>query len=224
LKLSSRVSLVCVTFLIRYKELISYIPSVGILVVLMLYVTAANLYPGGSEKFPDKAGFDWVHNYWCDLLPSLAINGDANPAEIFGISAMILLCGVVAVFFFLFADAYPFSKTWRLIIKVCGVASMFCGALIFTSLHNTMIGVASLLAIPPIIGVFKGLIKERSTLHLSMGILVFVLLAMCNITYYLGVLEGSLPLIQKVAMAVTLLWIVVISESIRRRHLSELKN
>jgi len=165
--------------------------------VLALYVKAASLYPGGSVRYPESKGFDWVHNFWCDLLPTMAINGEINLAKPYGIAAMVLLCAVV--------------------IKVLGVASMICGALIFTSLHNIMIGTASLLALLPIFGIFRGLIRSRSKLHLSLGLVVLILLGFCNVIYYFRFLIEWLPLIQKIALAATLLWLVVMSISIKNR-------
>jgi len=185
--------------------------------VLALYVKAASLYPGGSVRYPESKGFDWIHNFWCDLLPTMAINGEINLAKPYGIAAMVLLCAVVGVFFVLFADAYAVGKRWKVIIKVLGVASMICGALIFTSLHNIMIGTASLLALLPIFGIFRGLIRSRSKLHLSLGLVVLILLGFCNVIYYFRFLIEWLPLIQKIALAATLLWLVVMSISIKNR-------
>jgi len=129
---------------------------------------------------------------------------------------MVLLCIVTAVFFFLFADGYKFSRTWKLAIKICGTISMICGALLFTPLHNVLIGVASLFALVPIVGIFKGLITYGSRLHLGLGILVLVLLALCNVLYYLSWCIEWLPLVQKIALAVTLLWIYIMSRSLMK--------
>ena len=35
---------------------------------LVLYVVAAQYYPGGSQADQASRGFDWVHNYWCNLV------------------------------------------------------------------------------------------------------------------------------------------------------------
>jgi len=205
------------SFDIRISKFISSAPVYGILIVLALYIWAASLYPGGSVRHPEKQGFDWVHNFWCDLLTTTALNGELNSGRPYGIASMVLLCGVVAILFVLFADAYTISKRWKVIIKVCGVSSMICGALIFTSLHNIMIGISSLFALLPILGIFKGLIQSRSLLHLSLGFLVLVLLGLCNIIYYFRFLIEWLPLIQKVALGATLFWLVMMSIAMMKR-------
>ncbi len=187
------------------------IPSIGIVLFIILYCYATTRYPGGSAAYTDRVGFDWVHNYWCDLLTTIAINGEANAAKPYGIVSMVFLCGIVAVFFFQFADAFPFSKRWRLAIKICGALSMFFGALIFTPLHNSMIGISSLFAIVPIIGIFKGMISARSYKYIGLGLVCAVLLGLCNYFYYTQHFIEWLALFQKIALASVLLWIVVVN-------------
>ena len=194
------------------------IPSIGIVLFIILYCYATIRYPGGSVAYPDREGFDWAHNYWCDLLTSVAMNGEANAAKPYGIASMIFLCSVVAVFFFQFADAFPFSVRWRQAIKICGVLSMFFGALIFTPLHNSMIGISSLFAIVPIIGIFKGMISARSYKYIGLGLVCAVLLGLCNYFYYTQHFIEWLALFQKVALVAVLLWIVFVNVGIANKY------
>ncbi len=117
----------------------------------------------------------------------------------------------MAIFFFQFAEAFPFSKRWEWAIKFCGVVSMFFGALIFTPLHNGMIGISSLFALVPIVGIFKGMIAAKTHGYLGLGLLCAVLLGLCNYFYYTQHFIEWLALFQKIALAVVLLWIVVVN-------------
>jgi hypothetical protein len=49
-------------------------------------------YPGGSYADPHAHGFDFVHNFVCDLLASTAQDGAANPG------APCALAGMLAAF------------------------------------------------------------------------------------------------------------------------------
>ena len=169
------------------------------------------MYPGGSVAQPDAIGFDWVHNYWCDLLTTFSINGNENAAKPYAIASMIFLCGLVAIFFFQFAEAFPFSKKWEMAIKVCGAISMIFGALIFTPMHNSMIGIASLFALVPVIGIFKGMMTAKTYGYLALGLLCALMLGLCNYFYYSQHFIEWLALFQKIALAVVLLWIVVVN-------------
>ena len=79
-----------------------FLPIIGILIFVMLYLVAASLYPGGSSAFPEKDGFDWINSYWCNLTESYAINGKVNTARPYALSGVVILCISLTHFFFLF--------------------------------------------------------------------------------------------------------------------------
>lgn len=54
------------------------IPIAGILLFMVLYVIATFYYPGGSTLKPTHQGFDWINNYWCDLIARTAKNAGRN--------------------------------------------------------------------------------------------------------------------------------------------------
>ena len=97
-----------------------------------LYVFAASLYPGGSQANMNSVGFDWFNNYWCNLMNEKAMNGLENPARPIAITAMIILCASLLLFFIQFAKHYVKNRTWKMIIQILGTLSMISAALIFT--------------------------------------------------------------------------------------------
>ena len=54
---------------------ILFIPLLGMLLFVILYVIAAYHYPGGSYVNPSQSGFSFRYNYLCDLLDNFAIDG-----------------------------------------------------------------------------------------------------------------------------------------------------
>jgi len=63
------------------KDLLTLLPTFGILIFCGLFVYAASLYPGGSQADINSDGFNWVHNFWCNLMLENALNGRENPAR-----------------------------------------------------------------------------------------------------------------------------------------------
>jgi len=67
----------------------------------------------GSQADSNSIGYDWIHNYWCDLLSEKATNGQPNPARPFSITRMAVLCLSLAVFFAKFAEAFSKKKSGK---------------------------------------------------------------------------------------------------------------
>ncbi|MGB5430515.1 MAG: hypothetical protein WBM94_12640, partial [Eudoraea sp.] len=65
------------------KDIATLLPTVGILIFIGLYIYAASLYPGGSQLDSNSLGFDWMNNYWCNLMNENGMNGLENPARPF---------------------------------------------------------------------------------------------------------------------------------------------
>jgi hypothetical protein len=52
---------------------------------LILFIFSSLLYSGGSEINPNSTGFNWINNYYCDLMLQNGFNGRPNPARPFSI-------------------------------------------------------------------------------------------------------------------------------------------
>ena len=115
---------------------INKIPTIGILCYLLLYAYSSTLYPGGSQANLNSEGFDWIHNYWCNLMNETGMNGQVNPARPFSIFALVVLCFSLTVFFIQFADIFSENTFWKNTIKLSGMFSMLSAILIFTRYHD----------------------------------------------------------------------------------------
>lgn len=166
---------------------------------------AARLYPGGSQADLDSVGFDWVNNYWCNLLNEVGMN---NPARPFAIFAMILLCLSLVQFFFLFANGFEKPGIWRTIIRVSGTLSMVSAALISTDYHDLMTTLSSIFGILVVVGIIRAVYASEMMVFKWTGFICIFLLLVNNYIYYTHVFLDFLSFIQKATFALVLLWII----------------
>jgi len=183
------------------------LPSLGIVIFIILYAYATTLYPGGSQADLHSKGFDWINNYWCNLMNAQAMNGQLNPARLISIPAMIILCFSLLSFFFMFSKVLASNSIWRKIIQISGTISMIFASLIFTELHDLLTIISSIFGLFTIIGIIIGLTKSNLTMYKWTGGICILFLAFNNYIYYSKVFLSALPLLQKVTFAIFLLWI-----------------
>ncbi len=166
------------------------------------------LYPGGSQADLQSVGYDWVHNYWCNLMDDQAINGRPNPAKPFAILAMIILCLSLLVFFMQFALVFEDGKIWGHIIKWNATLSMSFAMFMFTSHHDVMTMLSSLFGLFVVIGIIRAVYRSNLSIYKIGGFICLVLLGINNYIYYsLGGI-AFLPLVQKITFVVVLIWIL----------------
>ncbi|MFK7982430.1 MAG: hypothetical protein AB8G86_20780 [Saprospiraceae bacterium] len=190
---------------------INWISTIGITLFFGLYGYATTLYPGGSQLDAYAVGFDWINNYWCDLLGEKGTNGQPNPARPIAILAMAILCLSLVHFFWQFANTFAASKLWTKLIKICGAISMFFSLLIFTEYHDFMIILASLFGLPLVLGIIKGIYQSKLTIFKITGLIGLLPLSANNYIYYTNRLLEWLPLLQKISFLIILGWIISLS-------------
>lgn len=188
-----------------------YLPTLGCCLFLLLITIASMKYPGGSQAVECSIGYSWDHNYLCDVIANVSHSDSHHHYHKVGLAAMICLCGGVSMFFFFFTDWMEVKGTWRFIIKWMGLISMICAMLIFTDLHNIMIAVASILALPALLGVFITLYRRKFYSYFWAGILILILLLINNIIYYTDYMEHWLPQIQKISVMCVIIWLIIMN-------------
>jgi hypothetical protein len=189
-----------------------WIPLLGIPSFVLLYVWASFYYPGGSQADAQSTGFSWVNNYWCNLLNSTAINGQTNPAQPIAMTAMVVLCISLAVFWYLF-PMISLSKTLSVrITQFTGVAAMGTALLLNSSVdHDLITNLASLLGLMAVVGTLIGLRRLQWNILFWFGTMNLLLVLLNNFLYYNPELIGYLPLVQKISFAAFLIWFFLIS-------------
>lgn len=198
-------------------------PIFGILVFAILYVLATFYYPGGSNTDKSTIGFDWLNNYWCDLTGQLAKNGETNSAQPIALTAMIILCSTLTVFWFYVPRLFNNNK-FNQIIRLAGMSSMAIAVFLFTSFHDTVIHVAGTLGIAAMTGVFIGLYKKNLTKLFGYGVFCLALMLFNYFIYETSFLLSFLPIIQKATFVLFLVWICLIDVYLYRTIKAECSN
>lgn len=188
------------------KNIFLLTPLFGIFVFVFLYVVATFYYPGGSNIDKTTAGFDWLHNYWCDLTGQFAKNGKTNSARPIALTAMIILCSSLAVFWFYVPWLFRENK-FNQIIRFAGITSMTVVVFLFTGFHDTIINIAGTFGIAALTGVFIGLYKNNLLKLFGYGAFCLGLMLFNYFIYETSFLLSLLPIIQKVTFVLFLLWI-----------------
>ena len=164
------------------------------------------MYPGGSEVNRLAKGFNWMHNYWCDLLDTHAENGEPNTARTMAIIAMSVLCLSIASFWYFIPALFPFKPIGQKIIRYTGILSMIILAFIQVNSHDRVITISGLLGIIAIAGTLIGLYKNHSYLLFILGLSCVFLLILNNYIYYTKQWIHYLAIIQKISFFLFLLW------------------
>jgi hypothetical protein len=86
-------------------------------VFLVLLVAAALVYAGGSWADPAATRFDWLRNYWCDLMRPTTPGGRPNGASVaIARCAFMALAGSLAAFWLAAAPLVPAHRLARLMV------------------------------------------------------------------------------------------------------------
>jgi hypothetical protein len=189
------------------------LPIAGAILFLFFYYVAVLNYPGGSQADKAGKGFSWLHNYWCNLLNETAINGELNAGRPYAMAGMLVLCLSLGWFWYCFALYTPLQKIYRVGMQVSGMSSMCIAFFIFTSLHDSIINAAALLALVALAGTFIGLYKMRWRELFAFGLFNLLLVVINNWLYYGGGLF-YLPVVQKITFICFLLWICLVSRKL----------
>ncbi len=190
------------------KNLLTLLPSLGILIFIGLFFYSASLYPGGSQADINSLGFDWSNNYWCNLMSEKSLNGLENTARPAAMIAMVILCSSMTLFFFQFANYFEKNRYWKMIIKIAGTLAMLSAIFIFTKYHDVMTTILSICGVVGIIGILRALHKNKMIFFKISGIICMILIGINNLFYYNENLIKYLPIVQKIAFILILSWTI----------------
>jgi len=196
---------------------ISYIPIVGIISFVGLFIYSANLYPGGSQIDPNTNGYDWINNYVCNLMSEKSINGKINPARQSSILGMMLLCMSLIIFFYQFSITFVTNKILKNIIFTGGTLAMISASLIFTKHHDLMTTISSIFGLMAVLVIIKEVYRSNLTSHKITGGICIIMLLINNLIYYTTYKIEYLPTIQKISFMVVLIWIICLNYQIQKR-------
>ena len=188
------------------------IPIFGSLFFIALYIIAASFYPGGSETDKTTVGYSLTDNYWCNLLHDNAINGQLNTAKPIAVTAMIILCLALSVFWIFFPRHIMTGKILRVTIQISGTAAMLCSFLLLTNRnHDLVVNFSSSLGFIATIGTLICLYHTKWYWLFSFGFFNIFLIGLNNYLYYTQGMMIYLPVVQKISFLSFLVWICFIN-------------
>ena len=184
------------------------LPTFGILIFIALYIYSANVYPGGSPIDPNSVGYDWLNNFWCNLMSENAINGNENPARSISIFAIVVLGCSMLIFFFQFTKYFVKSRFLTITIQATGALAMLSAALIFTKYHDVMTTILSICGLIGILSIIRTLHINKMALFKITGIVCLLVIGLNNLFYYIEKLNEYLPIVQLIDFILVLGWTV----------------
>ncbi|MBK9336145.1 MAG: hypothetical protein IPM98_05995 [Lewinellaceae bacterium] len=164
------------------------------------------------------AGFNWLHNYWCDLLSMDAGNGKINPARPAAMLAMVLLGSVLAFFWYRLAGFLDCSPRMRALIRASGIISMATAFLLFTPFHDTALAVSGGTGFVVLVATMAFLRQNNLIQLFHFGAFCVGLVAVNNLIYWSKTYLEWLPLVQKITFCAILYWVASISLLLKRRR------
>ncbi|WP_276486050.1 hypothetical protein [Paraflavitalea pollutisoli] len=181
-------------------------PILGFCSFVLLYIIAAALYPGGSDADPQSGGFSVLHNYWCELLSPQAANGAANPGWRVAMTAMILLCLSLAVFWWQVPILFGSCLAHKICIRGAGVISMAITPFLSSRHHDLVITLASIPGIDALMTTFLAFYKDRRYRLVILGAGCLGMIGVNNYVYYTGYGLYALPVLQKATFLLVMIW------------------
>ena len=207
--------------MINLKGILKFLPTIGILLFIGIYIYASKLYPGGSQADLNSVGFDWSNNYWCNLMLENGLNGIKNKARPVAITGIIILCISMIIFFFQFANHFEKHRIWKMTIKISGALAILSAPFIFSEYHDIMTTVLSISGTVVIIGMIRALHNNQLTFLKVMGIFCILIIALNNFFYYNENLIQYGPLIQKGAFFLILSWTIGLNFISNRKNVPQ---
>lgn len=186
------------------------LPSIGIVVFIGLYLYAASLYSGGSVVDKNAIGFDWIHNYWCDLFDIKTHSGQPNQARPIAILAMPVLCFSYALLWFWLPRMYAYTNLRLRLIPILGTISMLLTAFLFV-FHEIAINFGGLFGALTLGLTFVELYKNRQKRLLSCGIICLLLSCINYFIYQTKIGLPLLAILQKIAFLIFFIWGILLN-------------
>ncbi|MBK6815510.1 MAG: hypothetical protein IPG82_08575 [Saprospiraceae bacterium] len=188
----------------------------GISLYCIFYYYASTLYPGGSQANIHTYGFDWINNYWCNLLNERALNGQVNPARTYAIFGTVVLSLTMIWFFVRFALLLGVNKSYQSTIIAFGIISMVFAIFLYTSYHD----IASILSggagVIALTASFYQLYLHKRFSSVYYGLWCMAIIAINNFIYFSGFKLEWLPLIQKATLLFIFGWVLTVNQALSK--------
>ena len=177
--------------------------AIGIILGMSFLLVSTLFYPGGSQHDEMSLGFSWQHNYLCNLLGPIAVNGQENGARPWAVAGLLVLCATAALFFVRFSQKIP-VKSASNVIKFAGVGAMSAALLTATPYHYLAVTASGTLLMLTLF--YITVLVFRSKLHGFKALAGVCLIAIYASTfvYFTQIYLAFLPLLQKASLVLNI--------------------
>lgn len=188
-----------------------WLPVAGVVSFVAAYCYAAARYPGGSRLDHHTVGYHHLANYWCDVLDGVTYSGAPNPGRPVALAATIAFPLSLIPLWWTLPQRFDSHVTLRRVVRAGGVVTMGASTLIFTSLHDRAIHLASAVGLVTLLALVVALWRTGRG-DLSQGGLIAASLGVANYALWASGSGGALlPGTQKLAYAAFLIWVLQLS-------------
>lgn len=193
------------------KEVILKLPLIGMALFVILYVIAANMYPGGSWNMPGASGFSFWNNYLCDLLDHYAINGQLNDGRYVARAALGFLCGALLVLWFYLPSFFPKNGINLAIMWSAGILALGTTFFLSAGTHDITVRIAGILGVIAFVSLYLELYRIGQSRLFYFGLLCLLIFLINYYIYETGMFIHRLPVIQKITFVCFISWFVILN-------------
>ena len=151
-------------------------------------------------------GFDWLHNYWCELLAANAKSGQPNAASPIAIGAFIVLDVVLLLCWLQASFLYRRGHVAGKLIILCGILSCISLAFMSSPSHDLVINIAGGFGLVALSLTMAGLKARKFYAGFILGLICIFLFFLNTYIYYTRTWFDSLAVVQKVSFVAFLWW------------------
>ena len=200
-------------------NIISSCCAAGIILFIASYLVATLYYPGGSDFDRNGKGFDWVHNYWCELLADNVKSGTPNTAKPIAVGAFVVLAVTMMLCWFQ-ASFLVRAKILKLLIIIPGVVSCLVLFFLSSTAHDLVINIAGAFGLTALSVTLAGLWRQRFMGPMVLGLTCVFLCLLNSFIYYSGTWFYALAVIQKISFVAFLSWFWILSRVMKNKILN----
>ncbi len=152
-------------------------------------------------------GFNPFTDFFCNLFQNVFKEYKGfEISEILGMAALASISSFVGLFFFNYANYSTWTEPKKVYVKTSGIVSAISMLFIFSSFHDELIIMASIIGAPAVGMVLMDTLKNKNRKKSILGLITVVLLTLYNVIFYLGFLEVIWPIFQKICIFLCLMW------------------
>jgi hypothetical protein len=198
-----------------------WLAKAGLICFVVLLVTAACFYSGGTPIAPKQVGYRWSQNFICDLLHPVGFDGMPNKSRPYAALAMILFCGLIFTILSHLANLVPRRTLVGTALKVSAIGACLSGLGMFTAWHDAFAPSLFFFAIQATIFTLLALRGAKSTLLFVVGLIISLLIVLNYFIFLSRWFITGLAFLQKLTLSAILIWLYQINEIKRSSIQSE---